>query len=167
MFKSFNVNKLQKTSYPISIFQVKAGGRMRAVKLILFVSALFVAGCEESITTIDDINNETMESGRIAVFSKIQERLFNPSCALSGCHSGSNPTAEMNLSEGSSYNNIVGVNSIFYPQLKRIAPGDTNSSVMLQVLRKKLTPFMPPAGNIQANLIDSLAAWINEGAKNN
>lgn len=140
---------------------------MRSYKFFTILLALFIIGCEESITTIDDINNETGESGRIAVFTKIQERLFNQSCALSGCHSGSNPTAGMNLSEGASYNNIVGVNSIFYTQLKRIAPGDTNSSVMLQVLRKKLTPYMPPAGSVQASLIDSLAVWIDEGAKNN
>lgn len=140
---------------------------MKTVKFMPIIFLLSIMGCKESITTIDDINDVTGESGRVAVFSKIQERLFNQSCALSGCHSGSNPTAGMNLSEGSSYNNIVGINSIFYPQLKRIAPGDTNSSAMLQVLRKKLTPYMPPAGSIQANLIDSLAVWIDEGALNN
>ena len=39
-----------------------------------------------------------------SIFTYIQNELFNKSCALSGCHGGSQ---EPNLSTGQSYKNLV------------------------------------------------------------
>lgn len=139
--------------------------KKRITSLVLFV--IVFTACEESITTLDDIETDPIGEERIAVFSKIQTNIFNQSCALSGCHAGGNAAAGMNLSTGVSYSNIVGVKSIFYTQLNRVTPGDTSSSVLLQVLRRNLTPYMPQTGSVKPELIDSLAVWIAEGAKNN
>ncbi|MCZ6852858.1 MAG: CHRD domain-containing protein, partial [Gammaproteobacteria bacterium] len=65
-------------------------------------------------------------------FSRVQEQVFTPSCALSGCHAGASPAQGMNLSEGQAYANIVNVPSNEFPSLNRVEPNDPDNSYLIQ-----------------------------------
>ncbi len=141
---------------------------MRNIKSFFFLAAIsfsvFVVGCKDNIVSESDLQPP---SGMNATFSSIQKQLFNSSCATSGCHTGNNPQAGLNLSEGSAYNNLINVQSVLYPNLKRVTPGNKEASLLFMVLSYNSETKMPPTGKLQQSLIDSVGAWIDKGAQNN
>ena len=100
-----------------------------------------------------------------ATFNAIQQELFTPTCAISGCHNGrENPT----LSAGVAYNNIVNVQSS--RGVDYIEPGDPNNSY----LYRKITGVniqgarMPRSGSALSQAVtNSVRVWIENGALNN
>ena len=100
-----------------------------------------------------------------ATFTSIQQKLFMPTCAISGCHNGrERPT----LSAGAAYNNIVNVLSS--RGVDYIEPGDPNNSY----LYRKITgvniqgALMPRSGSALSQAVkDSVRVWIENGALNN
>ncbi len=100
----------------------------------------------------------------------IQANVFNVSCALSGCHTGSSPAAGMNLSEGNAFTNIVGVASTEVPSLQRIEPGNPDDSYLIQKVSgtAAVGVQMPPGGTPLSNeLIENLRDWVTDGALDN
>jgi len=97
---------------------------MRIIKLIfsitLIILTFVLSGCKDDIVSEDDLQPPT---GATATLNQLQKQVFNTSCALPGCHAGSNPQAGLSLVEGSSYNNLVNVQSTLYPSLKRVEIG--------------------------------------------
>jgi mono/diheme cytochrome c family protein len=81
--------------------------------------------------------------------------IFISSCAKSGCHDAATRT-DYNLS---SYANIV---------RKGIVPGNAASSKLYRVLTASGSDQMPPLPDAQLTRAqrDSIAKWINQGAKN-
>ena len=78
---------------------------------------LFLISCEDQI--VNQCNEIDFENGgNLTSLSTIQKNIFNVSCALSGCHSGSNPAANLNLEDGNSHTNLV--NCRFNPQVRQI-----------------------------------------------
>ena len=101
-------------------------------------------------------------------FQQIQDAIFTPSCAKSGCHSGSRPPLGLDLSAGVAFDNIVDVPSAEEPQRKLIEPGDPSSSYLLSKLdqpaqRSQHTLGEPVLGNAT---IQKLREWIAAGASN-
>jgi len=106
----------------------------------------------------------------LAKFSAIQSNVFTTSCALSGCHIGSSPTAGLNLSSGQAYANLVNVPSAEMPSLKRVEPGNSAQSYLVRKLTGNQISGsrMPLVGQpLAQSVIDSIASWINQGAPNN
>lgn len=137
------------------------------IKFLLFVttiSFLFVA-CEDKIVT-DPEPNPT-PSGMSAKLSDIQVKVFNVSCAISGCHGGSGVSANLNLTSGNSYSQLVNVNSLENPSLKRVLPNSSAQSLLIRKLEGNGTSLMPPSGKLSKEIIDSVKAWIDRGALNN
>ena len=115
-------------------------------------------------------------------FGSTIQPIFNNSCALGGCHVGPVPAENLDLTAGVSYKQIVGVNSLEVPKLKRIKPGDPDASYLVQKIEAQpgLTP-MPlgcqgmacgAAGQNGAKCLcpDEIAAirqWVTECAPNN
>ncbi len=131
---------------------------------IIPVMFLFYFGCADQI--VSDCDPVTTPGERKAVFAAIQRDVLTPGCALSGCHSGEFPSFGLNLEEGKAYNNLVGVSSIL-SSLKRVEPGDSQNSYLIEVLNGVDGFVMPPAGKLPQATIDSIAVWIDEGALNN
>lgn len=103
-------------------------------------------------------------------FSTQVQPVFTSSCALNGCHAGTNPQAGMSLESGKAYANIVDVVSTSYSPAKRVAPGDTTASVLYNKIRNtgvygQDMPPGPPA--LTASQIMDIGVWIEEGAQNN
>ena len=135
----------------------------------LIVIIVFFFSCSSDSPT-DPItnNNNTNTSSDLSTFSEIQKKVFNPTCAVSGCHTGANPPNNLDLSEGNAYGNLVDVNSVENSTLKRVQPGDDSQSLLIKKLKGDGTSRMPPMGSALSNdVIDSVAKWINLGAANN
>ena len=60
-----------------------------------------------------------------ASYADIQCAIFTPSCAQSGCHSGALPRAGLDLSEGVSHGQLVGIVSAEQPPLLRGGPAQS------------------------------------------
>lgn len=129
---------------------------------VIFITLFFFA-CEDKIVT----DPEPKPTGMAAKFSEIQTKVFNVSCALSGCHGGAIVSANLNLTTGNSYNQLVNVNSLENSSLKRVAPYSSAQSLLVRKLEGTGTSIMPPSGKLDKVIIDSIKAWIDRGALNN
>ncbi len=106
-------------------------------------------------------------------FFKIYEKIFQPSCAIAGCHNGEFEPNFTSLQ--SSYNTLV-----YHPVIKnnrkdafkyRVVPGDTAASVLFERITNccfvdvnDRMPFYDKDGLSQEE-ISLIADWIKNGAK--
>ena len=130
--------------------------------LLLIIS---FTGCK--VTVEPEVNNSLPDNSS-ATFSTIQKEVFNGSCALSGCHSGADAAAGMNLSSGLAFNNLVNVPSTSNTNFVRVQPGNSANSFIIKRLRNigESSGIMPPSGKLSENAIQLVETWINNGAKN-
>jgi len=136
----------------------------RIIQIVIFLSLI---SCEDQIVNEcpeDELNN----GSRLSTLSAIQKNVFDVSCATSGCHSGTFPAANMNLEDGNSFSSLVNVGSVFYPGELRVIEFDSENSILIKTLRGTIPNKMPLGSSPLPNsIIDSIAVWIDEGAKNN
>lgn len=133
----------------------------------MFLSLLFNSCSDnivESTPSIDQlINNPDIIT---ATFSDIQTKVFNKSCALSGCHVTGVQFPDLS---GNSYNTIVNKpssNNKNYiqpgsPSLSYIYLKLTNSN---EISGTRMPQNSPPLSN---EILDSISVWISNGALNN
>ena len=137
------------------------------MKFRFFMVAVLITliiGCSEEETTAPTPNPSTAP---LAKFSDLQAKIFN-SCAVAGCHASGSVQGNLDLSSGQSYSNLVGVQSVLYPQFKRVEPGSAGNSMLIKILKGELNPQMPLNRSPLSNdIIDSIEAWIDRGALNN
>jgi uncharacterized protein (TIGR03118 family) len=110
-----------------------------------------------------------------ATLSQLQTTIFTPKC--SGCHTGTaSATADglpgvQNLTAGNTFAALVNVASLEQPALKRVAPGDSANSYIIQKLEGAagITGARMPLGGpyLDQATIDQVKSWINAGAQNN
>jgi len=134
--------------------------------IILIIIVILFGACSEDNTT------EPQPSPSIQVptskLSDIQAKVFNQSCALSGCHGTTNNQASLLLTDGSSFSNLINVQSLLFPQFKRVDPNNSSNSLLIKILRGEVSPRMPfNRDPLATAVIDSIAKWIDEGAMNN
>ncbi len=100
--------------------------------------------------------------------------IFTSTCALSGCHAGSNPEEGLNLSVGQTFANVVNVPSRQLPGMHRVTPSRPDSSYLVL----KLTGMHLAAGGSGAQMpkggtplsmdqLGTIGRWILNGALNN
>jgi hypothetical protein len=100
-------------------------------------------------------------------FSEIQDAVFSPTCATSGCHLGAAAEQGLQLDEANSYGMLVDVPSTEVPTILRVAPGDPDNSYLIQKLegtasvgaRMPLNQTPLPQADI-----DVIRQWITDGA---
>jgi hypothetical protein len=137
-------------------------------KLLLTFLFLFIImiGCTE--TNILEPEPEPDPSIPFSKFSSIQEKVFSPRCDRPGCHGTTNTQANLLLGEGEAYQNLVGVQSIIFPVLKRVLPDSSSQSLLIKILKGEVSPRMPLEGDFLSDaVIDSIVKWIDDGALNN
>jgi hypothetical protein len=86
--------------------------------------------------------------------------IFNQHCNTSGCHSGSVPSANLNLEK-----------SVAYAQLTRKGKGYVDTltpqySVLYASMNSTSNP-MPPNGKLDKCTVELVYKWIEQKAKNN
>jgi hypothetical protein len=87
-----------------------------------------------------------------------------------GCHNNDNPRAGLPLTATRSHGALVGVDgNQCSPRRKLVAPGDSRSSYLIDKLTGQnlcgRTTIMPPSGKLRDSEIDTIRAWICQGAK--
>jgi len=109
-----------------------------------------------------------------ATLSSIQDNIFTPSCALSGCHNSITAQAGLILEDGQSFSSLVDVMSTQSTSLNLVEPDDSDMSYLLNKLlgtqiaaggsgermRKDVTPLTDAQ-------IDVIMDWIDNGALDN
>ncbi|MFH0734994.1 MAG: hypothetical protein V1773_12915 [bacterium] len=139
---------------------------MKNYIILLLSFVLILIGCADQIVSdCDSIQIQVLPEG--TTFAQIQNEVFSTNCALSGCHGTNSPQADLDLSSGNAYVNLVNVQSVLYPSLKRIVPGNSSQSLLIKALKGEDAPLMPSSGKLPNSVIDSIAAWIDRGAVNN
>lgn len=132
----------------------------RLMLIILTLGLLSLTACSDQIHDACELE----DAGFQGTFSEVQKEVFNKYCI--GCHGGAAPEAGLVLTSGASYTNIVGrLTSTGTDTL--VAPGAPGRSLLLQRLNSSGDDVMPPAGNLQQNLLDLMNTWVAEGAQNN
>ncbi len=131
---------------------------------LLLILSLMIYSCQDNIVSNCEI--VIPPEGVRATFQSIQNNIFTPSCAKSGCHSGVNPQQGMSLEAGKAYSNLVGVPSV-QSMLNRVEANDSENSWIIKKLSAEGTSFMPPTGQLANATIDTVAAWIDKGALEN
>jgi hypothetical protein len=126
--------------------------------IIIFVVLFFIFACEDQITSDCETAGITDTNMMAAKFSAIQENIFNKRCTE--CHFGSMPSGGLDLSEGKAYSELISSGLVM--------PGNSGASILFQRLSSSNPDFrMPPTGRLEQVLVDSVAAWIDNGALNN
>lgn len=103
--------------------------------------------------------------------SSLQENVFSPKCAQSGCHAGPNPQQDMNLSAGRAHDNIVNVRSNEKSDLFRVQPGSPDDSYLVHKIegRSSIVGQQMPLGQdpLSPEEITAIRSWIEDGAPDN
>jgi hypothetical protein len=100
-------------------------------------------------------------------FSEIQDQVFTPTCAVSGCHTGAAAPEGLRLDEANSFGMLVDVASSQVPSILRVAPGDPDNSYLIQKLEgtASVGAQMPEGGPpLPQASIDVIRQWIIDGA---
>ncbi|MER3328832.1 MAG: hypothetical protein RIF34_04570 [Candidatus Kapaibacterium sp.] len=141
---------------------------MKQFKILLFttlIMTLLFASCSESI--VSECEPDMKVDGQMkASFKEIQEQVFTPTCATSGCHGGSF-FSYPKLEEGLAYDNIVGKDNLA-GNLQLIEPGNSSNSYLYKKLLGEAGSLMPLGGpKLNQSILDSIKVWIDNGAENN
>lgn len=140
---------------------------IRSWLLIIGLSVGLAAGCEHA----DPLTGPDPDPEPEPTLSAIQASIFTPSCAVSGCHAGNNPSQRLNLSEGEAFEDIVGVASREKPALLRVDPGNPDGSYLLHKVegRADIAGQRMPLGRdpLSTAQIQLIRDWISAGAPNN
>ncbi|PJA73322.1 hypothetical protein CO151_13880 [bacterium CG_4_9_14_3_um_filter_65_15] len=137
--------------------------RFRISAVTLLVALTVLAGCSDQGTAPQVAGGGGGESD-VSFAADIQP-IFNANCI--GCH-GAGGNGGLDLRDGSSYGNLVGVEAMGY-SLLRVEAGSSETSVLyLKLMGAPVTGTrMPVGGTLEQATIDLVADWIDQGARNN
>lgn len=138
---------------------------MKNIKIVILLLAVIIISCEDQIISEceEENNNNTVTSK----FSDIQNNVFTPTCAISSCHASN--SVDPDLSAGQALNSIKNVMSS-NPPLLYIYPAHSDSSYLINKLRGiNIQGELMPLNRqpLAVSVIDSIAAWIDDGAPDN
>jgi mono/diheme cytochrome c family protein len=124
--------------------------------LIIIFLGLFITGCDDTTTNIDD---EIIPDSNVSYAKHIQP-IFNAKCV--NCHGVGVTEAGLDLTSWSG--TVADPNVVF--------PGEPDNSRLIWAIEFNpvISPMPPPASPYQAltqNQIKGVRAWIAEGALNN
>ena len=133
---------------------------------LLLLSIILWSCSSDSPTEPDPGNNSS--TAPLSKLSDIQTKVFNQSCAITGCHGSTSTQAGLLLTDGNSFSNLVNIQSVLFPSFKRVDPNNSANSLLIKILKGEVTPRMPfNRTPLSATVIDSIAKWIDNGALNN
>ncbi len=131
--------------------------------LLLTLAVLVAIRCSKDDTAIgpDGSPSDVIFPLDSVSYSLHVQRLFNQTCALSGCHSAGETGDRLKLD---SYENLrFGVRG-----LPVVIPGNAAQSELVLRIQGTVGDRMPISRNpLNQNQINGIRAWINEGARRN
>lgn len=132
-------------------FSVEESGATSEVIVLVKELTLGDAGLQDSLfawTPPADAKDAAEVAASAMKFAEVKP-IFDQNCA--GCHGGRAPKAGIDLS---SYSGIM--------DSRAVRPGNPDGS---RIMREIRSGKMPPAGPLAQELVDKLAKWIADGAK--
>lgn len=115
--------------------------------------------------------------GAVSTLSGSVQPILTASCAVPGCHTGSAPPQDLDLSEGQTFTNTVNVPANETAQttmLMRIRPEQPDSSYLVHKIQGTHVAAggsggrMPLSGCcLSTTQINTIRAWVTAGALNN
>lgn len=158
------------------------------IRLVLVATLLI--GCRTSLeTAVDaaegvgckvDTTAACMAAETHSDLAWIEQNIFVPSCAFSGCHSSRTDLGKLDLRSGMSHNSLVGVSSTLDTTRKLVVAGDIQSSYLMLMLHDfdpalatppATTPsvgYMPQGAPILCcQKLQAVERWITAGAPAN
>lgn len=136
-------------------------------RLIFTLSLLLVACGKLETPTDPGGGGEPIDP--TATFTRVQNEIFTPTCAVVACHHPIGQQSQLILTASQAYANTVNVASVEMPSLRRVQPGDpTNSYLYRKITGSGITgdrmPQSLPA--LSAAQIALVRDWIRRGAPN-
>ena len=145
--------------------------------LVLFIAGLAACGSDPPTaptptpTTPTPTTPTPPATGTLtATLSSIQREVFNPACVVH--HGPSAAEADLDISDGRSFENLVNVPST-QVGLNLVTPNDAENSYLIHKLDGRAgivgarMPISSGGGFLPDETIDVIKQWINEGARNN
>ena len=150
------------------VVSFEAGAHMSVFRLSIVAGLAVLTGvaCVGDGTGLELVS----EMDQVTLSGDIQPILTN-TCALSGCHAGTNPQRGMNLSVGQTFANVVNVPSMELSTMNRVTPRQLDSSYLVHKVQG--THMAVGGSGFQMPLnrspltqmeIDLIRAWIAAGA---
>ena len=103
----------------------------------------------------------------VGMYASLQSQLLNTTCA--NCHGAStHAAAGLFLTEGKSYDALVGQSSVKVSDKLLVSPGDADESVLYQTLATNISTawnYDHTKEVLSDEWLDLLEDWINDGAK--
>jgi hypothetical protein len=105
----------------------------------------------------------------LATYTRVQDEVFTPRCALSGCHLGPASLAQegLVLTSGVAYDNVVMVRANQNASIFRVTPGDPVNSYLWRKItagQPIIGDRMPQTGSITEAERRLVTDWILRGA---
>ncbi len=132
------------------------------------LAVLVLASLPLTLACGDKDGDSGIEVAPVSFDDEVQV-VFSRNCAASGCHA--KPVSEgLDLSEGVSYDNIVGVASSQVPGMQRVVPGSPDDSYLVHKLAGTHESVggtgdsMPPGLGLADTDIELVRRWVQEGA---
>lgn len=160
-------------SYATPTFTTAAGATSAAMTgLTPGVNYYFVVRARDQAGNVSSNTNEVSAKTSIVSLSSQVEPIFVGSCTGSACHSGARPAQGLDLSTSAKADaNLVNVASAECSATLRVKPGDTSASYLVWKLQGSGACFfgskMPKIGSLSSSQLDTIFAWVAEGAPNN
>ncbi len=135
---------------------------------LLLIFAFLGLNCEHA----GPLEPEIIPEDEAPKLSSIQG-LFTQNCAISVCHAGPNALMGLDLSEGQTYNNLVGAASKEVPSLQLVSANLPDRSYLIMKLEgsAEMAPgtLLMPIGRaaLKAEDIQNIRDWIADGAQDN
>ena len=148
----------------------------RGISLLVLVPALAAAlACTGNGSGLPTPQEEcSMPEGSLPFpprLSCLQQNVFTPACATSGCHSGAAPRVGLDLEEGKSYAALVNIPCVEQPALFRVKPGDPPLSYLVRKVEggPAISGAQMPLNATPLTTAERavLRAWIASGAPDN
>lgn len=137
---------------------------LRMAPLLLMVSLLVfsygLTGCSSDKGGVADPPATPLD------YDEIQEQILNTSCVLT-CHDSFVHLGGLDLTEGISYDALIGVPAVFDTQVVLVVPSQPDSSGLVMSLRGEHgAPQMPPVSMdpLSDADIQAIVDWIARGA---
>jgi len=140
----------------------KKVGARSAVSLLILLAGAACGGDSGDPTAPEE------PDGLMPTLSTIQTQVFDQFCSVH--HGPAGAAADLDLSSGQSFTNLVNVSST-QVELNLVAPGDADASYLVHkvegragIVGRQMPIGMLPLTNEE---IDAIRQWINAGARNN
>jgi hypothetical protein len=128
--------------------------------LLLYFTVIGYSSCtyqKEQISPQDVCTDALPDS---VIFNKNILPILISNCAMTGCHSNSNPAGNLDLSAGNAYSQLSKKGSGY------INVSNPNYSILYSTLISVSSP-MPPSGSLSSCDLQLIKNWMSQGGKNN